>query len=90
LPIDEERVRAYEQLMEAQSRIAARLIRAGVADAEIERALEACEPGHPEALAPDELYLGSLARFVDALGGRLRLAADFDDLTVAPPGRSAT
>ena len=81
-------MRAYEQLMQAQSNIAARLMRAGVADAEIGRALETCEPAHPEALAPEELYLGSLARFVDALGGRLRLFADFGDLSVAPPGPS--
>ena len=73
--------------MEAQGCIARRLMDAGVPYGEIERALEVCEPAHPEALAPEELYLGSLARFVDALGGRLRLAADFGDLAVAPPGR---
>jgi hypothetical protein len=76
--------------MEAQSGIATRLMRAGVADAEIERALEACESAHPEALAPEELYLGSLARFIDALGGQLRLAADFGDLAIAPPGSSTS
>jgi hypothetical protein len=65
--------------MEAQNRIATRVMHAGVAYAEIERAMEACEPAHPEALAPEELYLGSLARFVEALGGKLRLAADFGD-----------
>jgi hypothetical protein len=76
--------------MEAQSSIAARLMRAGVADAEIERALEACESAHPEALAPEELYLGSLSRFVDALGGHLRLAADFGDHAIAPLGPSTS
>jgi hypothetical protein len=71
--------------MEAQSRIAARVIRAGATDAHIDRAIELCEPAHPELLAPEELYLGSLARFVNALGGSLRLAAVFGDEDEAQP-----
>jgi hypothetical protein len=72
-------VRAYEQVMEAQSRIAARVRRAGATDAQIDRALELSEPEHPELLAPEELYLGTVSRFVNALGGSLRLAAVFGD-----------
>jgi hypothetical protein len=70
-PLNEERVAAYERLMEAQHRIANARTRAGVTDVDVDRALEACEPLHPESLTPDELFLGTLARFVAALGGRL-------------------
>jgi hypothetical protein len=72
-------VRAYEQIMEAQSRIAARVIRAGATEAQIDRAIELSEPAHPELLAPEELYLGTLSRFVNVLGGELKLAAVFGD-----------
>ncbi len=76
---------AYELLMKAQHRIATALTRAGAPDAQIDQALEASEAAHPESLAPEELYFGTLARFVDALGGRLRVAAVFGDETVAAP-----
>jgi hypothetical protein len=79
LPIDDERVRAYEQLMEAQNRIARRVTRAGATHDQIERAIELSESTHPEQLAPEEIYLGTLSRFVDALGGSLKLAAVFGD-----------
>lgn len=72
-------MRAYEQIMEAQSRIAARVIRAGATEAQIDRAIELSEPAHPELLAPEELYLGTLSRFVNVLGGELKLAAVFGD-----------
>jgi hypothetical protein len=87
LPIDEERVRAYEQLMEAQNRIRARVIAAGATDAQIDRAIELSESAHPELLAPEELYLGTLSRFVNALGGSLKLAAVFGDEDDAPPSQ---
>jgi hypothetical protein len=78
-------VAAYERLMEAQHRIANARTRAGVSDAEIDRALQACEPENPESLSDDELYLGTLARFVTALGGRLDVSAVFGDETIALP-----
>jgi hypothetical protein len=65
--------------MEAQHRIANARTRAGVSDAEIDRALEACEPANPESLSEDELYLGTIARFVEALGGRFEVSAVFGD-----------
>jgi hypothetical protein len=65
--------------MEAQSLIAERVTRAGATDAQVDNAIAVSEPAHPELLAPEELYLGSLARFVNALGGDLRLAAVFGD-----------
>jgi hypothetical protein len=69
--------------MEAQHRIANARARAGATDAEIDAALEACEPATPETLSDEELYLGTLARFVAALGGRLEARAIFGDQTIA-------
>jgi hypothetical protein len=71
--------------MEAQHRIANARYRAGVSHAEVDRALEACEPENPEALSDDELYLGTIARFVTALGGRLEQSAVFGDERIALP-----
>jgi hypothetical protein len=71
LPIDEARVAAYARIIEAQNRIAASRIRAGVTDAEIDAALDACEPPDPESLSPGDLYLAAIEPFVAALGGRL-------------------
>ncbi len=87
LQLDEERVAAYELLMKAQSHLATRLTREGATDAQIERALEVSEPAHPELLAPEELYLGTMARFVNALGGSLELSAAFGPKTEDPPAQ---
>jgi hypothetical protein len=85
-PMNKERVAAYERLMEAQHRVASARARAGVTDAEIDYALEACEPDNPESLSHDELYLGTIARFVAALGGRLDgVSAVFGDERVDLP-----
>ena len=71
LPIDEARVAAYARIIEAQNRIAASRTRAGVTDAEIDAALDACEPPDPQSLSPRDLYLTAIDLFVVALGGRL-------------------
>ncbi len=86
LPIDEIRVAAYRLIIEAQSRIAASRTRAGVRDAEIDAALDACEPAHPETLSPRDLYLTTIERFVTALGGRLDVAAVFGEERIELPG----
>jgi hypothetical protein len=71
--------------MEAQHRIADACSRAGVTDADVDRALESCEPANPESLSDEELYLGTIARFVQALGGRLDAAAVFGDQRIELP-----
>jgi hypothetical protein len=71
LPIDETRVAAYARIIEAQNRIAASRTRAGVTDAEIDAALDACEPPDPQSLSPRDLYLTAIELFVGALGGHL-------------------
>ncbi|HTU96243.1 MAG TPA: hypothetical protein VMF14_10425 [Solirubrobacteraceae bacterium] len=53
--------------------------------AEIDAALEACDPANPEALSDDELYLGTIARFVTALGGHLDGAAVFGEQRIPLP-----
>jgi len=86
LPIDEARVAAYRLIIEAQRRIANARARAGVPDAEIDAALEACEPSDPESLSPRDLYLTTIERFVTALGGRVEVpAAVFGDQRVDLP-----
>ncbi len=89
LPIDETRVAAYALIIDAQNRIADARIRAGATDAEIDAALDACEPPDPQALSPRDLYLTAIELFVAALGGRLDGAsALFGDAAVelpAPP-----
>ena len=71
LPIDETRVAAYARIIEAQNRIVASRTRAGVTDAEIDAALDACEPPDPQSLSPRDLYLTAIELFVGALGGHL-------------------
>jgi hypothetical protein len=75
LPIDEARVAAYAQIVEAQHRIAASRTRAGMTDAEVDAGLDASEPDDPESLSPRELYLTVVERFVAGLGGRLEGAS---------------
>jgi hypothetical protein len=79
-------VATYARLLEAQERIAQACSRAGATDAAIDDALAASEPSDPEALSDRELYLGTLARFVAVLGGRLEVSAVFPDETVTLPG----
>ncbi|MFZ1996766.1 MAG: hypothetical protein WAU75_21810 [Solirubrobacteraceae bacterium] len=86
LPIDEARVAAYARIIEAQNRIAASRSRAGVTDAEIDAALDACEPPEPGSLGTRDLYLGAIESFVAALGGHLDgVSAVFGDERVALP-----
>jgi hypothetical protein len=71
--------------MEAQHRIATARSRAGVSDAQIDGAVEACEPANPESLTHEELYLGTIGRFVTALGGQLDVAAVFGEERIDLP-----
>lgn len=86
LPIDEARVAAYRLIIEAQERIATARTRAGVSDAEIDAALEACEPPDPESLSPRDLYLTTIEGFVTELGGHLDVAAVFGEERIDLPG----
>lgn len=86
LPIDEARVAAYRRIIDAQQRIVTARARQGVTDAEVDAALEACEPENPESLGPRDLYLTTIERFVTALGGHLDTAAVFGEERIDLPG----
>ncbi len=81
-PVNEMRVRLYEQLMEAQERIAQARYARGVADATVVAALDAAETGISEQQRREDLYLASLGAYVAALGGRLEVRAVFGDGSV--------
>ena len=77
---------AYERILEAQHRIAHARTRAGVTAAEIDRALEACEPPDPESRSPRDLYRTTIEAFVTSLGGRCEAgAAIFGDERIDLP-----
>lgn len=81
-PVNETRVKLYEQLMEAQERIAQARYARGVDDAVVVAALDAAETGISEQQRREDLYLASLAAYVAALGGRLEVRAVFGDESV--------
>jgi hypothetical protein len=88
-PLNERRVAVYRQLIEAQQLItAARSVHVG--DAVVTAALEASVSPAPELESDEQLYVGTLTRFVEALGGELHgFRAEFPEfsITVAPFGR---
>jgi hypothetical protein len=81
-PVSEMRVQLYEQLMEAQERIAHARYVHGVRDASVVAALDAAETGVSEQQRREDLYLSSLAAYVSALGGRLEVRAVFAEEVV--------
>lgn len=87
---DETRIRVYQRLMDAQEQIAAARHVRGVEHAAVEVALDAAETGPTPAERAEDLYLSSLAHYVNALGGRLEIRAVFaDDTVTIDPGHSA-
>lgn len=78
--IDDERVRAYGLLNEAERRFYEARHRRGFTDAMMARALSVAEEEAWSVQAEDEdLFLAALGRHVAAAGGRLELRAVFDD-----------
>jgi hypothetical protein len=80
--LNEQRVATYVRLMDAQERIAQARSRRGVSDSTIDEALAVSELDDSEAEPEDDLYLGSLGRYVAALGGHLEVQAVFPDETI--------
>jgi hypothetical protein len=70
-PVNDRRVAVYRRLMEAQQLIAASRFAAGISDEAIDAAFEASVSLVPETESDEELYFGTVRRFVEALGGRL-------------------
>jgi hypothetical protein len=81
-PVNAVRARLYEQLMEAQERIAQLLYRTGVRDEVVEAALDHAEEALTEDERREDLYLSALAHYVTALGGRVEVRAVFGDEAV--------
>jgi hypothetical protein len=80
--LNEQRVATYVRLMDAQERIAHARSRRGVSDSTIDDALAVSELNDSEAEPEDDLYLGSLSRYVAALGGHIEVRAVFPDETI--------
>ena len=78
-PVDEERTRLYERLIDAQQRIAHPRYRTGVSNEAVRAALDTADEKLSEAELRDDLYLSALGYYVEALGGRLEVRAVFSD-----------
>lgn len=81
-PLNEVRVATYRRLAEAQAHVGEARTKERAADAAIDAAVEASEPTPEEIAHGDNLYLGSLARYVAALGGHIEVTAVFPDETI--------
>jgi hypothetical protein len=81
-PVNEARVKLYEQLMEAQEVIAHARYAHGVSDESVAAAMDAAEMGPSEADRREDLYLSSLAAYVSALCGSLEIRAAFPEDTI--------
>lgn len=80
--LNDKRVATYERLMDAEEQIAHARSRRGESQAKIDEALAVSELDGSEVESEEDLYLGTLARYVAALGGRLEVQAVFADETI--------
>ena len=80
-PLNEERVAMYRRLMDAEDRLDPVRRRRGVSELALGDALEASESDSERDLH-DDVYIGTLVRYVAALGGQLEVRAVFADETV--------
>lgn len=76
-PVNETRARVYEQLMEAQQRIAQARYRHGVSNEAVLAALDEADERLSDDERREDLYLSLLGHYVAALGGRLEVRAVF-------------
>ncbi len=76
--LNEQNVRRYAALMDAQALVAAHAAKIGIEEARMVHALSASDPETVGADAAVDVDQAALARFVAALGGRLELRAVFD------------
>ncbi len=78
-PVNSMRAEIYERLMEAQERIAHARYKQGVEDTVVQAALDTADERLSEDERREDLYISALARYVEALGGRLEVRAVFGD-----------
>lgn len=88
-PLNEARMRTYRRLLDAEIRLNDLRRRRGLSQAQLAEALEVSQPNVSRIELQDDLYLSTLARYVEALGGRLEVRAVFPEETItlldAPP-----
>jgi hypothetical protein len=77
--VNETRAALYALLMEAQERVAHARYQRGVSHDAVLAALDAADERLTESDRREDLYLSALARYVEALGGRLEVRAVFGD-----------
>lgn len=84
-PLNERRMEMYDVLIDAEARLEALRRRRGVSDTALGDALEISEADDGAAGSEAAVYISALARYVATLGGRLELAAVFDEETIRLP-----
>ena len=91
-PADEAYVAALKDAMIAIERLTQLRETRGVTQKEVARAWEVSQGHVSRTERRDDIYLSTLASYVSALGGKLRLVAEFPDQQVelALPGATAT
>lgn len=78
-PVSDLRTDVYQRLMEAEERIADVLYGQGVSHDTVSAALDAIDERMTDDERRENLYLSALAHYIDALGGRLEIAAVFGE-----------
>ena len=81
-PVNEMRASLYEQLMEAQERIAHAHYHRGVSHEAVLEALDAAEETLSDDERREDLYLSALGHFLQALGGHLEVRAVLGDQSI--------
>lgn len=81
-PLDEDKVGLYKRLMEAELKLAELRQKRGVSQTAVAEALAVTQPNVWRIEQEDDVYLSTLARYVEALGGRIEVRAVFPDETV--------
>ena len=80
--LNEERVATYKRLMDAEVRLSELRGRRGLSQAAVAEALSVTQPNISRIEQEDDVYLSTLARYVEALGGHLEVRAVFPDETI--------
>jgi transcriptional regulator with XRE-family HTH domain len=81
-PPNERNVALYKRPMEAEIRLADVRQRRGVSQATIAAALQVSQPNISRIEQERDVYLSTLTRYVEALGGHLEVLAVFPEETI--------
>ena len=81
-PLNERRVAAYRGLMDAEQRLSELRSRRGFSQSAVAEALAVTQPNVSRIEQEDDVYLSTLARYVEALGGCLEVRAVFPEETI--------